>query len=243
MKVFLTATLGFVSMCLAQGEDLDRARAEFAAQDKVLNATYQDLKKSLPERAFARVQEDQRKWIDHRDYMSAWDSKRLQKNPENDPEYWMSAAQMTASRIAFLKAWKGIGAPPPRGKPGRWDGVYLDGYGGILRIAKRAGKLHFSLEVARGPNFHNGVCGGQAEVNGAMAWFSTRYSPDEAPMWLTFLNNRGWDGRIEVIGENTGFFHGLSAYFEGHYLRVRKLNAKDLAELLKAVPGDGTVEE
>ena len=62
-------------------------------------------------------------------------------------------------------------------------------------------------------------------------------------MWLTFLNNRRWDGRIEVIGENTGFFHGLSAYFEGHYLRVRKLNAKDLAELLKAVPGGGTVEE
>ncbi len=243
MKVFLAVTLGFVLPCLAGGEDLKKSRAEFVAQDKRLNATYQDLKKSMPEHVFAMVQEDQRKWIDHRDYLSTWDSKRLQKKPEDDPGYWTSAALMTASRITFLKAWKGIGAPPPRGDPAQWDGVYRDGYGGFLRIAGKEGKLYFSLEVVRGPTFHSGVCEGQADANGSTAWFSVKYSPDEAPMWLTFLNNRRWDGRIEVIGENTGFFHGTRAYFAGHYLRVRKLNAKDLKELIKAAPGGGTAEE
>lgn len=225
MKVVLITVLGFVLALMARGKELDKAKAEFAAQDKLLNVTYQDLEKSIPEYVFARVQEDQRKWIDHRDYMSTWDSKRLKKKPEDDPDYWTSAALMTESRITWMKAWKG------------------DGYAGELRIVERNGKLYFSLAVVRGPTFHSGICDGQAEVNGSMARFSVRYSPDEAPMWLTFLNNRRGDGRIEVIGENTGFFHGTRAYFEGHYLRVRALNAKDLKELLKAVPEDKTGEE
>ncbi len=243
MKVVLITVLGFVLALMARGKELDKAKAEFAAQDKLLNVTYQDLEKSIPEYVFARVQEDQRKWIDHRDYMSTWDSKRLKKKPEDDPDYWTSAALMTESRITWMKAWKGAGAPSPRGTPGKWDGVYWDGYAGELRIVERNGKLYFSLAVVRGPTFHSGICDGQAEVNGSMARFSVRYSPDEAPMWLTFLNNRRGDGRIEVIGENTGFFHGTRAYFEGHYLRVRALNAKDLKELLKAVPEDKTGEE
>ena len=243
VKIFLIAAMGLGFISLAPGKELDKAKAGFALQDKLLNETYQDLRKTLPEDLFAKVQEDQRNWIEHRDYISSSESKRLQKKPEDDPDYWTSAALMTESRITWLKAWKGAGAPSSRGMLGEWDGVYWDGYAGELRIVKRKGKLYFSLAVARGPTFHSGICDGQAEVNGSMARFSVRYSPDEAPMWLTFLNNHRGDGRIEVIGENTGFFHGTRAYFDGHYLRVRKLSAKDLAELLKAVPEGGTVEE
>ena len=62
-------------------------------------------------------------------------------------------------------------------------------------------------------------------------------------MGLTVFNNRAMNRRIEVIGENTGLFHGMRAYFEGRYLRVRKLDEEDLEELLRVVPEGGTVEE
>lgn len=243
VRIFLIAVMSLGSIALAPGKELDKAKADFALQDKLLNETYQGLRKTLQEDLFARVQEDQRSWIGYRDYISSAESKRLQKKPEDDPDYWTSAALMTENRITWLKAWKGAGAAPPRGAPGKWDGVYRDSYGGELQIVERGGKMHFSLAVVRGPTFHSGVCDGQADVNGSMARFSVRYTPGEGPTWLTFLNNRRGDGRIEVIGENTGFYHGARAYFEGYYLRVRTLQPKDLEKLLKGSPGGGTTGE
>ncbi|MBB07415.1 MAG: hypothetical protein CMN03_04040 [Roseibacillus sp.] len=243
VRIFLIVAITLGSIPLAPGKELDRAKVEFAVQDKLLNEIYQDLRKTLPADLFAKVREDQRRWIGYRDYISSAESKRLQKNPEDDPDYWTSAALMTVNRITWLKGWKGAGAPPSRGIPGKWDGIYRDSYGGELQIVERGGKLYFSLVVVRGPTFHSGACDGQAEVNGSMARFSVRYSPDEAPAWLTFLNNRQGDGRIEVIGENTGFFHGARAYFQGHYLRVQTLQPQDLEKLLKGSSEGGTTGE
>jgi len=42
---------------------------------------------------------------------------------------------------------------------------------------------------------------------------------------LTF---RREGGRLEVFGENTEYFHGARAYFEGTYIRLRQLKAEDL---------------
>ena len=160
VRIFLIVAITLGSIPLAPGKELDRAKVEFAVQDKLLNEIYQDLRKTLPADLFAKVREDQRRWIGYRDYISSAESKRLQKNPEDDPDYWTSAALMTVNRITWLKGWKGAGAPPSRGIPGKWDGIYRDSYGGELQIVERGGKLYFSLVVVRGPTFHSGACDG-----------------------------------------------------------------------------------
>lgn len=133
-----------------------------------------------------------------------------------------------------LKAWKGIG------KSKDWDGQYRDGYGGRLAMVRRGAKLHFVLEVVRGPTHHTGSITGVAEVNGAMARFAGEAPGDERPTWLSFLKNRNGDGRVEIIGENTQPFHGARAYFDGHYLRVAELSPQEKEEVeAEADGGEG----
>lgn len=60
--------------------------------------------------------------------------------------------------------------------------------------------------------------------------------------WLTLLNNRKHDGRIELIGENTQPYHGDRTYFEGHYLRVSLLSGKAREKVVEEATQGGIHE-
>lgn len=143
---------------------------------------------------------------------------------------------LTEERVTYLSAWKGVG------KADQWPGVYRDGYGGELRIVERGGKLHLTLHVVRGPTHHPGIIGGTGVVNGGMAWFSKEGEGALQATWLTLLNNRKRDGRIEVIGENTRPYHGARAYFDGHYLRVSLLSGKASEKVVEEAAKGGFSE-
>lgn len=224
---FLGLVIWVVLASSGFAQNLAKAKAEFAVQDKALNVVYADLKKSLPKILFEKVQEDQRRWVEHRDYIATWESEAQQKKPADDPAYWTTARWLTEARVVLLKAWKGVG------EAGEWNGVYRDGYGGELSMLEKDGILYFTLSVVRGPTHHAGIVGGLAQLNGASARFTAQAPGSERHTWLTFLNNRKRDGRVELIGENTQPFHGARAYFEGLYLRVSVLDAKAAAEVVQ----------
>lgn len=214
MRALMVIGLAGLVTGAAAGQDLAEAKAQFHKWDRALNAVYGELKKDLPEEQFAKLQQDQRDWVAHRDYLAEWEARAQGREPAEDGSYWEVAASLTESRIEMLRAWKGIGAA------GDWTGVYRDGYGGVLEMVERDGALHFTLNVVRGPTHHVGMIGGKAKLNGSTGWFELKAEGEEKPTWLTFLNNREGDGRIEVVGENTQPFHGARAYFDGSYLRV-----------------------
>ncbi|WP_367870983.1 lysozyme inhibitor LprI family protein [Luteolibacter sp. Populi] len=218
--LFLTAVL--------RGDDLSAAKAKFAEQDKALNAAYAGLKGSLAPELFADVQEDQRSWIEYRNFMS--EGQARDGEPETSVERWKMAAGLTEERISWLRAWAKL-----EGRKG-WPGSYSDGRGGVLEVAEKGGKFWFSLRVVRGPGFNLGKLRGEFRVNGKTGWFETKAEGEKAPTWLTFVEDNFHQGRIKVFPENAGHFHGMRAYFDGSYLWTGELTADEQKKVIEGDP-------
>lgn len=206
-------------------------KAEIAVADRELNQVYQKAKSTLPESIFVELQEEQRTWIAYRDTRSE-ELARFNEGVEEGKEklsstYWESVLSETASRIDTIKGWM------DRDKfAHEWEGVWSDGQGGWLFILQNEpGRFTFLIDVVRGPTFHLGSLDGVAEWKGRTARFTIRDDGAEEETWLTFING---DIKLEVIGENTSYYHGARAYFGGNYLRLRELNDEDRKRLLSA---------
>ncbi len=223
----LFATTGGVS--LGNQVTLDQAKASFAKADATLNATYQRAKTSMEEWAFAELQQDQREWIENRDQRAemaaAYDGGAEEGKEKLAVEYWTTLDILTAERTRIVNGWINHDKFAHD-----WEGVWLDGDGGLLRIMQNeAGKFVFVLDVVRGPTYHVGNIGGTTSWNGSTARFTTESLVDETETWLTFIK-RGI--KLEVIGENTSGHHGARAYFDGDYVRVSELSETDRKEIL-----------
>ncbi|MGC4016231.1 MAG: DUF1311 domain-containing protein [Luteolibacter sp.] len=227
---WLTGILIAAGMLTAQADDLSKAKAAFAEKDKALNAAFAALKKELRPELFAKVQEDQRGWVEYRDYIS--DAQAHGEKPENSADRWQSLADMTDSRIDWLKAWRKLDQRKD------WSGNYSDGRGGSLQIAEKDGKCWFALFVVRGPSFHTGEISGQMRVNGATGWFETKAEGEDKPTWLTFLDGLDYSGSVRVAEENSGSFHGARAYFQGAYLWTGELAAEDKKKVIEGRAGE-----
>ena len=217
--------LGLFAAGFALGGELEDAKAEFARQDAALNKAYAGLKKDLEPEIFALVKEDQRGWLEYRDAISDFQTGGEEKD---DSVVWFeTAAGMSESRVEWLEAWRK--ATLREG----WEGRYSDGYGGLLEIVEEDGKVHFRVSVVRGPTFHSGEIGGVLRTNGGTGWFETKGEDSEDPTWLTLLSESDGSGRITIHGENTSYFHGMRAYFEGSYLWLGKLSDEDRKAVLE----------
>jgi len=98
------------------------------------------------------------------------------------------------------------------------NGTYDDANGGTLTISD-AGELTFAFEitVVRGPTAHTGEVAGIAQITGETATFIDTNEEafiDGNPCRLTFIFEGGW---LKVTGENTSYYHGARAYFDGTY--------------------------
>jgi len=221
---WLTGLLVAAGLVMAQADDLSKAKAAFAEKDKALNATYATLKKELPAETFAKIQEDQRSWVEYRDYVTGGPGS---STPETSADYWTMQADLTGSRIEWLKAWKKLDQRK------NWSGRYEDNRGGNLEIVEKDGKCWFVISVVRGPTFHLGAISGQMRINGSTGWFETKAEGEDKPTWLTFLDELDYPGSVRVVEENSGSFHGMRAYFRGTYLWTGELSAEEKKKVIE----------
>ena len=212
-------SFGFLAL---QAEET--AKKELKLQDQALNRVYQQLKKELEGPLFEIVRSDQRDWLQFRDYMS--EGQRGDEEFSDQEAQLKMAAGVTEERVEWLRAW--LKSNEKEGLEGR----YMDSFGGHLEIAKKDGEYWFQLLVVRGPTFHLGEIGGKLRVNGGSAWFETREEGVEDPTWLTFVTERDGTSRLRIIGENTQFYHGSRAYFDGVYLWTGDLSEKERAAVI-----------
>lgn len=208
---------------------LQEAHADFGVADEELNEAWAQAKAKLPPVLFAELREDQRGWLEHRDYLalspgySAVESDA--KDPKKTVEYLSTAAALTEERVAWLKGLL-------RAEGGSLTGRWSDSYGGHMEIVEKDGKLHFTIEVVRGPTAHLGGIAGIAGWNHPIGWFSDK-GRDKSKTDETNLAFHLRDKRLEVTGANTGEYHGARAYFDGRYVRVAELNQEAQAKVLK----------
>ena len=110
-------------------------------------------------------------------------------------------------------------------------GLWTDSFGATLEIVQEKEKLHFAIEVVRGPTFHTGSIAGVATWNYPLGWFSDKGREKEKTDETNLLfASRG--AVLEIIGANTSYYHGARAYFDGEYCKTGQLDEKRKAELL-----------
>lgn len=221
----------------------EQAKAKFDKADKALNAAWAEAKAALPEDEFEKLKESQRAWVDYRDYLarsplySGADSQ--EELPVDSPDYLSAAAELEDVRTEWL-----------RGLARKWDaeegltGVWTDSYGGTLEVVERDGQIFFIVSCVRGPTSHLGDLAGVAEWNQTIGWFSDADRKEEGKEGVTNLAFvLRDDNQLEIIGANTGHYHGVRAYFDGHYVKTGKLNAKAQAKVVKAAKTGEIPEE
>jgi len=228
---------------------LAEAKAEFSAADAELNRIYGEAKQALDEWKFAKLKEEQKQWLEYRDACAVSDAvfnggQEFYEREKEAPDYWQSLAGNSARRSKMIQGW--ILAEKKHHGEVPWTGEWQDGRGGWLRIvlaekpaatqtkkhdyARPIGKMYYQLEVVRGPTYHLGSIGGEAKVNGNMAFFSDAENVDPRPFadggetWLVFEKRHGVP-QLEIKAVNTTGYHGARAYFHGVYTRVGDLDA------------------
>jgi len=232
MKIPLVCVL--VTMCLqllsfATEKTLAEVKAGYQKADKQLNLQWKNTIRGMTKDSLEEFKKDQRDWISYRDYMADWqgemEARQTGGKKEDSVDYWSTMAWITESRVKFLKAWA-------QKATHEWNGVYRDSRGGLLMIHEEKGKVFFSVQVVRGPTFHTGGLAGEGKANQSTARYTDlgKEEGKEKETWITLVKNN--DGkRIQLIGENTGHYHGARAYFDGVYLRVAQLTEKEIKQL------------
>lgn len=110
--------------------------------------------------------------------------------------------------------------PPPDAIDALFDinGIYDDANGGTLTISEATEvTFAFAFTVVRGPTAPIGEIAGVAQIAGETATFID--TNEEAfingnPARITFTFEGEW---ITVTGENTFYYHGARASFDGNY--------------------------
>ncbi len=243
-KAILFFTLLTVAACTvqAQGKPLTAkaARVLFDKADQALNEAWAAAKQKLPEADFNQLKEDQRAWVEYRDYLARspmYSGADAQGDlPLEAPEYLEAAASLEEERTTWLKGlvheWKDE----------TLTGLWTDSYGGSIEVVEREGHLHFIIQCVRGPTSHVGGLSGIAVWNPNIGWFSDK-DRDKEKTDETNLSFILRDKRLEIVGANTGYYHGARAYFDGSYVKVKALDAKAQAKIVKAAKSGEVPEE
>jgi uncharacterized protein YecT (DUF1311 family) len=197
---------------LDKAENLKRVKSGFEKIDAILNTEYQSLRDSLDEAGEKDLRDAQRRWIEYRDYMASDQPRQVGEGDVPVKEavsYWESMEDLTRERVKFLRAWTG------KGLSAGIDGTYDDGYGGNMVLQQTDKGIQFQISVVRGPTAHTGEIDGIAKLKGSVANYQDSESP-AAKLQFKLLPSH----RVEVTEENTGFYHGARAYFEGKYIKI-----------------------
>lgn len=244
MRVSLLALIvlccaALVGKCPAQEEKkqtAQQAKELFEKEDRLLNEAWAAAKKALSEADFNELKEEQRAWMEYRDYLARsplyTGAEAQGELPLDSPEYLEAAAGLSETRTEWLKGLVKKFADETL------TGVWTDSYGGRIEIAEKDGHLHFSIVCVRGQSSHVGDLEGIAVWNRPIGWFSDKGKNDtgeqEANLCFVLRNHR-----LEITGANTSHYHGARAYFDGTYLRVGTLSAERQKELVENSNDEG----
>lgn len=217
LAIIFSCSLSAKLVVAQEAITLDQAKKKFEEADRKLNEVYRQAKEKLSEWEFGELQEEQRTWLESRDEraeMAAFYDGQAEEGKEKESaEYWRALADFTDTRATIVEAWIKADSFATS-----WQGIWIDGNGGRMGIIEGGDDtIRFRIDVVRGPTYHLGSIGGAAVSKTQTARFSTRIDDQSEETWITMVR-RG--KKIEVIGENTMYFHGARAYFDGDYIRI-----------------------
>lgn len=241
LTLLLSAALCFTVEAQDKKLTAGQAKAFYEKADKALNEAWAAVKAALPESEFTKLKEDQKMWGAYRDHLAR---SPMYTGAEADgelsldaPEYLEAAAYLAEDRTKWLK-----GLVREWGTDETLTGIWSDSHGGTAQVVEQDGRLYFIVECVRGTTSHNGSLAGIAAWNRTIGWFSDK-GRDPAKEEETNLSFILRDRKLEIIGANTGKYHGVRAYFDGEYVKTGTLGAGQQAKVVKSAQTGELPEE
>ena len=244
--LFLAACLALISLASAFSADekeepkltLPQAKAKFEKADHALNDAWALVKKALAEGDFAQLREEQRGWVEWRDHMArAMGGIPADADGRKSSDYLDAAASLSEGRADWLRAL----AKGTKEFDDAMTGHWIDSYGGDLDIVEKEGEIYFLFTVVRGHGLNVGQIAGIAKWHSRIGWFSDKGRDkdkvDEANIAFVYRQPK-----LQVTEAGADYYHGHAAVFDGDYVKIKSLTAKEQKETLHAgqtgeVPG------
>jgi uncharacterized protein YecT (DUF1311 family) len=230
--LLLLSLLSREPVAAAEPKAVSAARAAYARADQELNKVYGGMRGGLSKEAMDGLRDEQRKWIEYRDYLAERQAALAGGSAGGDArdtaDFWVIRRGITETRVRHLRALLGKGVPPGI------SGSYGDSYGGIVELLVDGENLLFHIEVVRGPSSHVGNIAGVAKLQGQVAEFSDGGKGHDDGQATTLRFQFTGTG-LDVGGQNTDLYHGARASFDGRYVKYRALTPDEAAKLRKAV--------
>ena len=200
-----------------KASSLECAKARYENADKKLNILYKKITSSLNAADKKELKDNEIMWIGNKEYVCGFQSEMLMKNkPEKDPAYYECLAGFTESRIVFLNSYLN------KTLTNDICGEYDDGFGGWLEIKKdKENKIQFHISVVRGPTSHTGDIEGTLDINKNAAEYKDTESCKDTQDPCCKLSFKIYNKKIEVKEDNCMYYHGVRAYFDGMYRKMK----------------------
>ena len=185
---------------------------EFESADRRLQRVTEAIYEDLGETQREELQADALRWAGYRDELCG-DPEGMQT--EDQTALFACRLELTNERMDYVRrAFSGEGVGPGR------TGVYDDGFGGQLTLrSSEAEALQFTIDVVRGPTAHMGQVSGEIQVRNGQARFQSEANCEGNPCCT--LEFRFFERAVQVTEGNCSEFHGLRAYFNGRYRKIR----------------------
>ena len=205
-------------------EEKDIKLRQLELSDKRLAKATERALHGLTGNSLNLFEEDQKKWTDWRKEFFSDSSSRLRSSSELNEEELMTWTEEVRRRTSWIH-----GLMDHRHHQDL-TGFWSDGSGGCFSMVEQGDQIHFLASCARGRNRHLGSIQGVAKRSGTKAVFSISEFGGE-PTRLEFTFEKPW---IILKGTNTEFYHGNSAYFDGHYAKIAPLSEEERHVVLQA---------
>lgn len=204
---------------------LIEAKEAYMISDARIRSVYSEALETVPSYIMSKEEMEKiyKNWVEYRKSFALAEAhlqgKAAVGEEENTKEYWNKMNEISITLIEIIQGWMKIET-----STSCWEGKWMDESGGIIYIFEKPdGTFNFRCDVERTSYYHSGVIGGNAAMNHSTARFSIQTS--SGPTWLTFIRKN--KGQLRLIGDNTSYFTGVRAYFDGTYTRVSSLITDD----------------
>jgi hypothetical protein len=193
-------------------------------RDKRLAKATERALRGLTGKSLGLFKEDQNNWTNWREEFFSDTSSRLRSASELSEEELTTWTEEVRRRTSWIHGL--MDHCHHQDLTGFWS----DGAGGYFSLVEQGDQIHFLASCARGPTRHLGSIQGTAKRSGKKAVFTISEFDDE-PTRLEFSFVQPW---IILKGTNTGPYHGNSAYFDGHYVKIAPLSDDERQVVIQA---------
>jgi len=212
------------STALSSLETKDILLRQLELRDKLLAKATKRALHGLTGKGLSLFEEDQKNWTDWQVEFFSDASSKLRSASELSEEELATWTEEIRRRTSWIHGL--MDHRYQQDLTGFWN----DGAGGYFSLVEQGDQIHFLASCTRGPTRHLGSIQGTAKRSGEKAVF-TISEFDNEPTQLEFSFVQPW---IILKGTNTAPYHGNSAYFDGHYVKIAPLSDDEKQVVIQA---------